>query len=105
MSVGDGSTGSGSGHKRPDPRPTLNSSLRRRRADRAFYQRPAAAMRQNERALERLERLSVGAEPGVGTYQAHTLRTLELADFLLIAGCVLAIPAKKVAYESILLSS
>jgi hypothetical protein len=34
--------------------------------------------------------MSVGAEPGVGTYQAHTLRTLELADFLLIAECVLA---------------
>ncbi len=56
MSVGDGSTGSGSGHKRPDPRPTLNSSVRRRRADRAFYLRLAAAMRQNERALERLKR-------------------------------------------------
>ncbi|HXN62922.1 MAG TPA: hypothetical protein VN886_20915 [Acidimicrobiales bacterium] len=49
--------------------------------------------------------MSVGAEPGVGTYQAHTLRTLELADFLLIAECVLAIPTKKVAGESNLLSN
>jgi death on curing protein len=44
--------------------------------------------------------MTEGAEPGVGTYQAQTLRTLELADFLLIAECVLAIPAKKVAEES-----
>ena len=36
--------------------PTLNASVRRRRADRAFYIRLAGAMRQNERALERLER-------------------------------------------------
>ena len=56
MSVGDGSTGSGSSDKRPEPRPTLNSSVRRRRADRAFYLRLATAMRQNERALERLKR-------------------------------------------------
>jgi prophage maintenance system killer protein len=44
--------------------------------------------------------MTEGAEPGVGTYQAQTLRTLELADFLLIAECVLAIPAKKVAEDS-----
>jgi prophage maintenance system killer protein len=44
--------------------------------------------------------MTEGAEPGVGTYQAQTLRTLELDDFLLIAECVLAIPAKKVAEES-----
>ncbi len=37
-------------------RPTLNASVRRRRADRAFYIRLAGAMRQNERALERLKR-------------------------------------------------
>ena len=45
---------------REDPsaarRPTLNSESRRRRADRAFYLRLAAAIRQNERALERLKR-------------------------------------------------
>ena len=44
--------------------------------------------------------MTEGAEQGVGTYQAQTLRTLELADFLLIAECVLAVPAKKVAEES-----
>jgi hypothetical protein len=38
------------------PRPTLNSGVRRRRADRAFYMRLAGAIRQNERALERLRR-------------------------------------------------
>ena len=37
-------------------RPTLNSAVRRRRADRAFYIRLAGAIRQNERALERLKR-------------------------------------------------
>jgi hypothetical protein len=36
-------------------RPTLNASVRRRRADRAFYIRLAGAIRQNERALERLK--------------------------------------------------
>ncbi len=44
--------------------------------------------------------MTEGAEPGVGTYQAQTLRTLELADFLLIAESVLAIPAKRVAEDS-----
>ncbi len=56
MSVGDGSTGIGSSQQRPEPRPTLNSSVRRRRADRAFYLRLATAIRQNERALARLKR-------------------------------------------------
>jgi hypothetical protein len=37
-------------------RPTLNTAVRRRRADRAFYLRLAGAIRQNERALERLKR-------------------------------------------------
>jgi hypothetical protein len=36
--------------------PTLNASVRRRRTDRAFYIRLAGAIRQNERALERLNR-------------------------------------------------
>ena len=36
-------------------RPTLNASVRRRRADRAFSIR-LAVIRQNERALERLKR-------------------------------------------------
>ena len=36
--------------------PTLNASVRRRRADRAFYIRLAGAIRQNEQALERLKR-------------------------------------------------
>jgi hypothetical protein len=36
-------------------RPTLNASVRRRRADRAFYLRLAGAIRQNERALDRLK--------------------------------------------------
>jgi hypothetical protein len=49
--------------------------------------------------------MTEGAEPGVGTTRARTLRTLELADFLLIAECVLAIPAKRVAEGSNLLSS
>jgi prophage maintenance system killer protein len=44
--------------------------------------------------------MTEGAEPVVGTYQAQTLRTLELADFLLIAESVLAIPAKRVAEDS-----
>jgi hypothetical protein len=38
------------------PRPTLNAAVRRRRTDRAFYIRIAGAIRQNERALERLKR-------------------------------------------------
>jgi hypothetical protein len=37
-------------------RPTLNTAVRRRRADRAFYVRLAGAIRQHERALERLKR-------------------------------------------------
>jgi hypothetical protein len=37
-------------------RPTLNTAVRRRRADRAFSLRLAAAIRQHERALERLRR-------------------------------------------------
>ena len=36
-------------------RPTLNAAVRRRRADRAFYLRLAGAIRQQERALERLK--------------------------------------------------
>ena len=56
MSVGDGSTGGGSGIESPGPRPTLNSSVKQRRSDRAFYLRLATAIRQNERALERLRR-------------------------------------------------
>ena len=43
--------------------------------------------------------MTEGAEPGAGTYEAHTVRALELADFLLIAESVLAIPAKKVAEQ------
>jgi hypothetical protein len=40
-----------------DPgRTTLNTAVRRRRADRAFSLRLAAAIRQHERALERLKR-------------------------------------------------
>ena len=37
-------------------RPTLNTAVRRRRADRAFYLRLVGAIRQHERALERLKR-------------------------------------------------
>ncbi len=37
-------------------RPTLNASVRRRRADRAFFIRLAGAIRQNQRAIERLKR-------------------------------------------------
>jgi hypothetical protein len=37
-------------------RPTLNAAVRRRRADRAFYLRLAGAIRQNERAIERMKR-------------------------------------------------
>jgi len=44
------------GRTRTPGRPTLNSSVRRRRADLAFYVRLAGAIRQNERALERLKR-------------------------------------------------
>ncbi|MGD0748865.1 MAG: hypothetical protein ACLQRH_06900 [Acidimicrobiales bacterium] len=63
-----GSTGRGeeSGHDdghvapagpRPDaPRPTLDSAVRLRRADRAFFLRLAGAIRQHERALQRLKR-------------------------------------------------
>ena len=41
----------------PDPgRPTLNTAVRRRRTDRAFYIRLAGAIRQNQRAIERLKR-------------------------------------------------
>jgi len=40
----------------PPARPTLDASVRRRRADRAFYIRLAGAIRQNEGALERLQR-------------------------------------------------
>jgi hypothetical protein len=40
----------------PRGRPTLNSAVRRRRADRAFFLRLAGAIRQNERALDRLKR-------------------------------------------------
>ena len=40
----------------PPDRPTLDASVRRRRADRAFYIRLAGAIRQNERALQRLKR-------------------------------------------------
>ena len=43
-------------HTGPRGRPTLNSAVKRRRADRAFYIRLAGAIRQNERALERLQR-------------------------------------------------
>ncbi len=55
---GDGKVG---GRAVPRPpaapgRPTLDSAVRRRRADRAFYLRLAGAIRQNERALERLQR-------------------------------------------------
>jgi hypothetical protein len=37
-------------------RPTLNTAVRRRRADRAFSMRLAGAIRQQGRALERLKR-------------------------------------------------
>jgi hypothetical protein len=40
----------------PARRPTLNTAVRRRRADRAFYIRLAGAIRQNAAALKRLER-------------------------------------------------
>ena len=40
----------------PRAGPTLDASVRRRRADRAFSIRLAGAIRQNERALERLQR-------------------------------------------------
>lgn len=46
-------TGPGS---RGTRRPTLNAAVRRRRTDRAFYIRLAGAIRQNERAIERLKR-------------------------------------------------
>ncbi len=53
---GDSSGTQVSAHPGAVRRPTLNSSVRRRRADRAFFLRLAAIMRQNERALERLKR-------------------------------------------------
>jgi hypothetical protein len=37
-------------------RPTLNAAVRQRRADPAFYRRLRAAIKQNQRALERLGR-------------------------------------------------
>ena len=46
----------GQAQERGARRPTLNASVRKRRADRAFYIRLAGAIRQNERALERLKR-------------------------------------------------
>ncbi len=62
-----GSIGRSEGNGRPDGhgapggagppvRPTLNSAVRRRRADRAFSIRLTGAIRQNERAIERLKR-------------------------------------------------
>jgi hypothetical protein len=47
---------SAGGPAREAPRLTLNAAVRRRRADRAFYLRLAGAIRQNERAVERLKR-------------------------------------------------
>lgn len=44
------------GGNEPPGRLTLNAAVRRRRADRAFYIRLAGALRQQERALERLKR-------------------------------------------------
>lgn len=48
-----GEASAATGHQ---ARPTLNSAVRRRRADRAFSLRLAGAIRQNERALQRLKR-------------------------------------------------
>ncbi len=63
MGNGDGAPENSHGAGRQGPqgtgapaRPTLNASVRRRRADRAFSIRLAGAIRQNERALERLKR-------------------------------------------------
>jgi hypothetical protein len=53
---GGGTDGAARARGRGAPRPTLNAAVRRRRADRAFYIRIAGAIRQNERALERLKR-------------------------------------------------
>jgi hypothetical protein len=39
-----------------DARPTLDTAVRRRRADEAFFIRISKAMQQNEQALERLKR-------------------------------------------------
>jgi hypothetical protein len=50
------STTNGSGPAAQPPLVTLNSAVRRRRADRAFYIRLAGAIRQNEPALQRLSR-------------------------------------------------
>jgi hypothetical protein len=48
------------GSSRPEtgeePRPTLDTAVRRRRADQDFYLRLREAMAQNRRALERLGR-------------------------------------------------
>jgi hypothetical protein len=52
----DESASSSRAEPRTPPRPTLNTAVRRRRADRAFYLRLAGAIRQNARALERLKR-------------------------------------------------
>ncbi len=59
--IDEHSNGNGAANTGPDapgtgirPRPTLNSAVRRRRTDRAFYLRLAGAMRQNEAALKRL---------------------------------------------------
>jgi hypothetical protein len=38
------------------PRPTLDTAVRRRRADEAFFIRISRAMQQHEQALERLKR-------------------------------------------------
>ena len=48
--------GAAAAAREPEPRPTLNTAVRRRRADRAFYLRLAGAIRQNARAVERLKR-------------------------------------------------
>ena len=54
-------------------------------------------MRQNERALERLQAMTPARRSRSST---ETVRGLELADFLLIAEAVLGVPAKRVAEES-----
>jgi hypothetical protein len=38
----------------PTPPPSLDTAVRRRRADQSFFLRIAAAIQQNERAVERL---------------------------------------------------
>jgi hypothetical protein len=52
----DAARSAGAGAREAPSRPTLTMAVRRRRADRAFYLRLAGAIRQNERALERLMR-------------------------------------------------